>query len=202
MLKETINYEDFDGINRTDVLYFNLTKAELLDNLHLQAEFKELELTMKDRPDDQMGEVEVRKMLQLVKTFMRLSYGIRSEDGKRFAKRPEMWQEFTETASYDAYLLSLFEEPEKAVRFLVEIVPREFRPEIEAAVSDQGLTIPERPALVSVPAVAPVLANDETGNTATNVGATPELTDEQLLAMKPQDMTTEQLRRAFTLKSQ
>lgn len=188
MLKETISYEDFDGVTRTDVLYFNITKAELLDNLHLQAELLELQRMMTASAGTEMGEPEVREMLKLVKTFMKLSYGERSEDGKRFSKRPEVWENFTETSAYDAYLLSLFEDPEKAVRFLVEIIPRDLRPEVQQAVANQGINLPDSPALSSVP-VAPASKDAEP-------------TDEELLAMKPQDMTTEQLRRAFSLKGQ
>jgi hypothetical protein len=103
-------------------LHFNLTKAELFDNLDLEKELTKLR-NMFEGDVRKLGTAEIKAVLELVKRFMRLSYGIRSEDGKRFSKNPEKWIEFTETAGYDAFLLSLFEKPEKAIEFMTGVMP-------------------------------------------------------------------------------
>lgn len=124
MLKQTVNYEDFDGNSATDTLYFNVTKAELSDNLHLLEHFKEVEKVFAG--GDRTLEIpEVQQILDLVKTVMRLSYGLKSTDGKRFVKNDELWTEFTQTAAYDTFLMSLFENPEKANEFLLGVFPRD-----------------------------------------------------------------------------
>lgn len=131
MLKQTIQFEDFDGVNRTKNLYFNLNRDEIVMNFEIQKEFEDVQDMIGGRTRDlQMHEI--RMILELVKKLMRLSYGLQknTEDGDlRFSKKPEIWEEFTETAAYDAFLFGLFEDTNKAVHFLVNIWPKEIRPD-------------------------------------------------------------------------
>lgn len=126
MLKQTVEYTDFDDNKAIETLYFNLTKSELTENLHLKADLEDLQ-TMVSGEKRSLESDEITKILELVKTFMRISYGIRSADGKRFMKTPELWTEFTQTAAYDAFLFSLFEYPEKAIAFMSGILPLDLR---------------------------------------------------------------------------
>lgn len=138
MLKQSITYTDFNDDTCTDTLYFNITKSELYDNLHLEQELESIRKTFEGDKRD-LGAEEIKSILNLVKTFMRLSYGIRSEDGKRFAKTPELWTEFTQTAAYDAFILSLFENPENAVNFMTAIIPADLRDQAMAQLEkDKG----------------------------------------------------------------
>lgn len=130
MLKQVITYEDFNGNEQTETLYFNLTKTELAENLDLKDRFDALYEDLKG-PKRDLSAAEVSWILDLVKTMMRLSYGERSEDGKRFAKSEQIWNEFTQTAVYDAFLFSLFETPDKAVSFLLGILPQDLRAQAE-----------------------------------------------------------------------
>lgn len=187
MLKQTISYTDWDDRPQTETLYFNLTKTELADNLHLK---EDLEL-LHDRISGETRELtirEIQQILDMVKTFMRMSYGVRSEDGKRFIKNVDVWTEFTQTAAYDAFLTSLFDTPDKAVKFLFGVLPADLRAQVENEMPKQE----EKPVEL---AVAPPVLENETKEQK-------EPTDEELLQMKPQDMTHAQLQRAFALKSQ
>lgn len=128
MIKETISYEDFDGNPQVATLHFNLTKTELADNLTtLKPMLDELvELFKSDGPEDpsrKLEDEEVRKLLAFVKLLLKLSYGVRSEDGQRFIKSEEVWTHFTQTPMYDSFLFSLFENPEKANRFTISLIP-------------------------------------------------------------------------------
>lgn len=186
MLKQTVTYTDFDDNVAVETLYFNLTKTELFDNLHLKDALEQIQEKFAGEPRSLSTE-DIQEILNLVKTFMRLSYGVRSADGKRFSKKPELWEEFTETAAYDAFLISLFQDPEKAMSFLANILPADLRGEAENAMKEATVT--------ELPTAPPVLESEEKD---TNEG---EISDEDLLKMKPQDMTPDQLRRAYALKT-
>ncbi|QAU06285.1 hypothetical protein SEA_RICKMORE_51 [Gordonia phage Rickmore] len=148
MLKQTVTYEDFDENKVTETLYFNLTKTELADNLDLEDELKQIQQDFTNVGDRTLEKHEIRRVLELVKTFMRLSYGVRSDDGKRFMKSPERWQEFTETGAYDAFLFSLFQDPEKAFAFLIGILPKDAREAAIKASEKEGLSPELRKAAV------------------------------------------------------
>lgn len=124
MLKQTFTYEDFNGHQVTEDLYFNLTKVELSENFWLKARVDEVQKMLTGPARDLQPE-ETFKILEVVKDFMRLAYGVRSEDGKRFVKGDQIWQEFSQSAAYDAFLFSLFESPEKAYSFVFGVMPKD-----------------------------------------------------------------------------
>lgn len=130
MLKQLITYKNFDDVKVEKVLYFNLTKTELADhNVDLETELTSILARIQeiDKSKEEATTADIRRLIELVKTFMRLSYGIRSADGDRFIKTPEIWTEFTQTAAYDAFLMSLFEDQDKALAFMLGIMPEELR---------------------------------------------------------------------------
>ena len=136
MLKQLITYKNFDDVQVDKVLYFNLSKTELAEhNVDLEAELQGIleRIQQIEKNKDEATNADLMRLLELVKTLMRMAYGIRSEDGERFIKSPELWTEFTQTAAYDAFLFSLFENEEKAVAFMLGIMPAELREEGKAA---------------------------------------------------------------------
>ena len=133
MLKEIVTYTNFDDERETEELYFNLSKTELTTQFDLLDELKAMQEEIFTGKQRELTTAEVKRVLELVKTIMRLSYGVRSEDGKRFRKSPELWQEFTETAAYDEFLFSLFTVDGKALAFITGIIPQDVRAEAEAA---------------------------------------------------------------------
>ena len=130
MLKQLITYKNFDDVQVDKVLYFNLSKTELAENnVDLEAELQGIldRIQQIDKTKEEATTEDIRRLLELVKTFMRLSYGVRSADGERFIKSPEVWTEFTQTAAYDAFLFSLFEDQDRALAFMLGIMPEELR---------------------------------------------------------------------------
>ena len=140
MLKQTVTYTDFDDVERTETLYFNITKSELLANLDLK-ERLEKSANMLKGAERELTPEEINEVVQLVKLFMRLSYGVRSEDGRRFKKNADIWEAFTETAAYDAFFMSLFTETNKAIDFLVGVVPKDLRDAAEKEMQNKAATI-------------------------------------------------------------
>ena len=101
MFKHTIKYTDYNGMERNETFYFNFSKAELME--------KELSTTagieQKLRMMIATGDNE-----QIVKTFKDLildSYGIKSEDGKRFIKTKELRDQFEQSEAYSEFFMSM-----------------------------------------------------------------------------------------------
>ena len=115
MLKKTITYTDYDGLERTEEFRFNLTKAELMDmELTTVGTFSKLMQKIIDEKD----------MVRLAKYFKELilkSYGVKSDDGKRFIKSPELSQ----TEAYSELYMELLGNSEYAVKFIQQVMPKD-----------------------------------------------------------------------------
>ena len=139
MLKKTITYTDFNGDQQTEDLYFHLSKTELPDLLDLQPR---LEAWAKKTNDGEreLTFAETRELLDIIKTLVQKSYGVRSEDGKRFSKAPAMVADFQETAAYDAFVMSLFGDGGQAVNeFMTGIIPSDLMAQVNAEMETVNL---------------------------------------------------------------
>lgn len=118
MLKKTVTYTDYDGNQRTEDKYFNLTKAEILE-MQLSAEGgldKKIErIAAANNPKEIVG---------LLKEIVCKSYGVKSDDGKRFIKNEEVLDEFLQSEAYSQLFMELLENPDAAEKFINGIVPR------------------------------------------------------------------------------
>lgn len=116
MLKRTIEYKDFDGVPQAEVHYFNISNSELIE-----MESTNVQAMLKKIVEDQDKEGLIREM----KRFILMSYGIKSEDGKRFMKSTSISDDFAQTAAYDALFLELCTDEDAAVDFIKGILPQE-----------------------------------------------------------------------------
>lgn len=118
MLKKTITYTDYDGLERTEEFRFNLTKAELVDmELTTAGTFSE---TMKRI----IAEKDIIRIAKLFKELLLKSYGVKSDDGKRFIKSQELSEAFSQTESYSDLYIELLSNPEEAAKFFAEVAPK------------------------------------------------------------------------------
>lgn len=209
MLKQTVQYTDFDGANKTKNLYFNLTRSEVIDNIELKNEFE----TLRDLIAGEERELEIHEVkliLDLVKKLMKLSYGVQRQtaDGDlKFTKKAEIWDDFVETAYYDAFLIGLFEDAGKAVSFLVGIWPKEIMDQVD---QDQltlpGLPVPMdgRPLQVAPEPVEEQVVSTQTngqGYTREALLAMPKAQFDEIAGTDPSKMAPELLQIAFIRKS-
>lgn len=125
MFKRDITYEDFDGDKVTETFYFNLTRTELIQlEVHYKGGLKEaLERIIKSQDNKQLIEEFQRIIL--------LSYGVKSDDGKRFIKNDTLKDEFSQTAAYDELFMELSTNEESAANFINGIIPKNFVEEME-----------------------------------------------------------------------
>lgn len=126
MLKKTITYTDFEGIQRTEDFYFHLTQAEIV-KMDLRADGGSMDKMLKEiiRTED------IKKIGDIVDDFIRSSYGIKSLDGKRFIKSKELTEEFIQTEAYSRLFIELLsDEGANLVKFVNCIVPQQLAAEV------------------------------------------------------------------------
>lgn len=130
MIKKTVNYLDFDGNERTEVLYFNLTKTELVEiAMGLPDGLSESvgtdpnninETTVVSKVLETLGN---KGVLDFIKKIVLKSYGIKSPDGRRFEKSEEISREFSQTLAYDTVIMELMTGDDAAITFMNNLIP-------------------------------------------------------------------------------
>lgn len=118
MLKKRIKYTDYDGNEREEDFYFNLSKAELV----------ELELTTEGGLEQMIQKItdtrDMPKLIELFKRLILMSYGEKSENGKRFIKSKELSDAFAQTEAYSELFMELATDDKAASEFVNGIVPQ------------------------------------------------------------------------------
>lgn len=122
MIKKTMTYTDYNGLERKEDFYFNLSKAEVLEwETSISGGLSEF---IKKVSNTQDGPA----LMDLFKKLITKSYGEKSADGKRFMKidpqtgRP-LYEAFTETEAFSQLYMELATNAEKAAEFVNGILP-------------------------------------------------------------------------------
>lgn len=119
MLKKLITYTDYDGKERKENFYFNLSKAELMDmELGTIGGMKQLIDLIIDKQD-------IPKIVEAFKTIILKAYGEKSPDGRRFIKSKELSEAFAQTEAYSELYMSLITDAEAAAAFINGIMPQD-----------------------------------------------------------------------------
>lgn len=129
MLKETVTYEDFNGNMITEDFYFNLTQVELIE-MSMELPDGAAEAVGNDPSNIEEGaalalleKLGNKGILDFMKRLLLKAYGVKSEDGKRFQKSPELSKEFSETLAFDNLLIALLSDETRGNRFITGIIP-------------------------------------------------------------------------------
>lgn len=135
MLKKTITYTDYNGNERTEDFYFNLSKAEVT----------EMELSTAGGFTDQIQRIinaqDVPAIIKVFKELVLKSYGEKSADGKRFIKSKELSEAFSQTEAYSNLFMELATDADEAGKFINGIVPGDLsQEEIDAKVKEMQET--------------------------------------------------------------
>lgn len=113
MLKKTIKYTDFDGVERQEDFFFNLTKAEMVEYDAAYAEQGGILKYLTWLVDNQ-------KQHELIKAFKDLilrSYGERNSAG-RFVKSQEIRDSFMATEAYSELFMEISANEQAAGAFI------------------------------------------------------------------------------------
>lgn len=123
MIKKTITYTDWNGAERTEDFYFNLTRVECIEleyGFGPGASLTESFSTMVNSNDP-------GTIIKVVKDVVLKAYGEKSPDGKRFIKSPEIRKSFEENPAFDILYMELLTDSDSAADFMVGIMPAELQ---------------------------------------------------------------------------
>lgn len=117
MIKKTITYTDYNGTERTENFYFNLSKAEVME-MEMSADGGMTAAIQKivDAKD-------VPAIIRVFKDLVLKSYGIKSDDGRRFIKSKEISDAFVQTEAYSQIFMELATNTDEATAFINGIIP-------------------------------------------------------------------------------
>ena len=117
MLKKTITYTDYDGVERTEDHYFNLSKADVMEmemgTTGGLAEMIKKIVAAKDAP----------AIIRVFKDLVLKAYGVKSDDGKRFIKSDEISTAFSQTEAYSQLFMELATDAQKGAEFINGVIP-------------------------------------------------------------------------------
>lgn len=118
MLKKTITYTDYNDEERTEDFYFNISKAELTEmELSIEGGFSEMINRITKAKD-------IPAIIKVFKELILKAYGVKSPDGKRFIKSPQLTEEFSQTGAYSELFMALATDAKEAAAFVNAIMPQ------------------------------------------------------------------------------
>lgn len=131
-------YEDFDGHEREETLYFHFTEPQLRDFLNNNPKFSEKNLA------NLIATKEPLQMLEAMQTLIVAAYGEKSADGKVFKKSKEITENFQYSAAFAQLMddITYRGDEETIKNFMINIFPAKFAKTI-AEEMDKAANKPE-----------------------------------------------------------
>lgn len=135
MLKKTITYTDYNGVERKEDFYFNLTKAEITEmELSTAGGFAEMIQKVIDAQDGPT-------IIKVFKDLVLKAYGEKSADGKRFIKSEEISTAFSQTEAYSILFMELATNSKSAAEFVNGIIPADMKDAVAKEAAKNGLSL-------------------------------------------------------------
>lgn len=118
MLKKRIKYTDYNGLEREEDFYFNLSEAEIM----------RMNFTTKGGLEEFYNRIIAEQDMPTLYTYfeqiVQSSYGIKSLDGKSFEKDSEQTKRFVQCPAYDKLMMELIGSADAAANFCNAIIPK------------------------------------------------------------------------------
>lgn len=140
MLKKTIKYRNFNGVEVEEDFYFNLGKHELM----------EMQVTTEGGFEEYLRRIiaanDMRSIIREFKQLILLTYGIRTSDNE-FTKSDELREKFRNSAAFDQLYFELAVDENAGAEFVNGVLPPGFNEDIEkvAALGNQNVKTVELP---------------------------------------------------------
>ena len=117
MIKKTITYTDLNGAESTEDYYFHINKGEMMrmqlsEGMALDVKIDRLIQTR-----------DYKEIVATIESFIDLSYGVRSENGKSFIKNPKQLELFKSSEAYSELVWSLYTDEDEMRDFIFGIFP-------------------------------------------------------------------------------
>lgn len=117
MLKKTITYTDYNGIERTKDFYFNISKAEVL----------ELEMTTPggylNLLENIINTKDTQSLYKWITELIKKAYGVKDNDGDKFVKNQAVLDDFLQSEAYSEFMVELVSDDKAASDFVNAIFP-------------------------------------------------------------------------------
>lgn len=117
MLKKTITYTDYNGVERTEDFYFHLTKADIAKmEMGVTGGLAQMIRRIVDAKDQPA-------IIKIFEDLIQKSYGVKTPDGRGFDKDPKHLKEFMMTEAYSQLFMELGSDDKAAAAFVNGIIP-------------------------------------------------------------------------------
>lgn len=138
MLIKKIKYTDWNGQEREEEFYFNLSKTELIKWLTTNGNYT-IDAVLK-----KMIETEnARDMVNEFEFLIMEAYGVKSLDGKTFVKSKEVKDQFRYSPAYDELFMELISDSKKASDFFNKVIPSDLAEEVNNIIKDHPEQVPD-----------------------------------------------------------
>ena len=127
MLKKEITYVDYNGVEKKETFWFNLTKSELMKEFGAGDGTTETLQRIVDAKDG-------RALMDNYEKLILNAYGEKSADGRRFVKSKELSEEFSQTPAYDVLFMELLTNENAAAEFTEGILPADLVAEVRQSI--------------------------------------------------------------------
>lgn len=137
MITRTIPYTDYNGIQRKEKFYFDLTQFEATE-IAVELPDGIIEELSEDGTNQQQTAIHLMEKLgrkgvmDFIKKIVLKSYGVKSTDGRRFIKSEELSTEFSQTPAFSAFMMKLMTDDKEASSFINGVIPAELAAQMAA----------------------------------------------------------------------
>lgn len=150
MLKQTIQYVNFNDETVTEDFYFNFTMLEMIEQVEIHQVNKKIETLT--ATEDGAG------AYLLFKGIVLDAYGVKSEDGKNFDKTPEIRHSFETSAAISELIISFLTDADKGIAFIRGVLPQDMLDSavsaVEAKRAAEAAAAPQQPGLQQIAPLA------------------------------------------------
>ena len=130
MFSKIMTYTDFDGNERTETFYFNLSKAEVAEmQLSEDGGFDKFLQKIVEKKD-------TKELIKLFKYIILKAYGEKSADGRHFIKSEKISEEFSQSAAYSDIFMEFATDDKAAAAFIKGILPADMTIATDAMLTD------------------------------------------------------------------
>jgi len=120
MLTRTVSYTTLDGEPAQDTLHFHFTQLRFLDFL---TKYGNTPGDFEARARSIIDSGNTRLIVHLLKDFVLSSYGIRTDDGKRFIQNDEVRETFEDSLAFEAVIMEFMTNVTAMIEFIKNVIP-------------------------------------------------------------------------------
>ncbi|QFG13655.1 hypothetical protein PBI_SHEPARD_48 [Arthrobacter phage Shepard] len=121
MIKKTLTFKNFRKETETEDFYFNMSEGELT-LMQIRAIDQKNE-SFSDKLDKISKGLQGAELADVIEDLVLRSYGVKSSDGKKFRKNPEILEDFTSSGAYSVLITELFSIEGSLTEFINLVVP-------------------------------------------------------------------------------